>query len=164
MLRLFSMDHNNLFNFAVGGLAIAGLATLPGLSAVVSQIRNRTVKDNFYEDEDGKASPEAVAAFSQKGSKFAVVFLAATTAALSLAVSVLSTIRPGQGDEDLFLQTWVATAAWVSLSSQFILFEDTQMFLCKRVSLTSAVTHGSIACYSCPGCLSGRCSPVHQSI
>jgi hypothetical protein len=128
------MDHNNLFNFALGGLAIAGLASLPALSAVVSQIRNRTVKDNFYEDEDGKATPEAIAAFSQKGSKFAVVFLAATTAALSLAISVLSTIRPGQGDEDLFLQTWLTTAAWVGFSLQNPLF----------VLPTSAVSHTAL--------------------
>lgn len=106
------MDYDALFKTAVGGVAVAAATAVPAVYAVVSQIRSRAPKDNFYEDKDGVATPESIAAFSNKASKFAVAFLASSTAALSIALSVLTTLHPGK--HDLFWPTWLTTGAWVS--------------------------------------------------
>lgn len=108
------MDHDQLFTASAAGLAAVALTTVPAVTAIVSQIRSRAPKDNFYEDHDGVATPESIAAFSNKASKFAVTFFAASTAALSIALAVLNTTDPSHGN--LFLSTWLTTGAWVSLS------------------------------------------------
>ncbi len=108
------MDHDQLFKASAAGLAVAALTTVPAVSAIVSQIRSRAPKDNFYEDQDGVATPESIAAFSNKASKFAVTFFATSTAALSIALAVLNTTDSSHGN--LFLSTWLTTGAWVSLS------------------------------------------------
>lgn len=109
------MDTDQLFKASAAGLAVTALATVPAVSAIASQIRSRAPKDNFYEDKDGVATPESIAAFSNKASKFAVTFLAASTAALSIALAVLNTTGPSHGS--LFLTTWLTTGAWVSFLS-----------------------------------------------
>lgn len=109
------MDQDLLFKVSVGGLAVAAATTVPAVSAIWTQIRSRAPKDNFYEDHDGIATPEAIATFSNKPSKFAIAFLASSTAALSSALSILTTID--SASHNLFLPTWLTTAAWVSFSS-----------------------------------------------
>ncbi|KAM0742263.1 hypothetical protein ACQRIT_002440 [Beauveria bassiana] len=110
------MDHDQLSYAAAAGLAVAAITTLPALSAIVSQIRSRAPKDNFYEDQDGVATPESIAAFSNKASKFVVTFLAASTAALSIAVAVLNSTASSHGS--LFLSTWLTTSAWILILLQ----------------------------------------------
>ncbi|KAJ3489903.1 hypothetical protein NLG97_g5894 [Lecanicillium saksenae] len=110
------MDQDVLFKASAAGLAVTALSTVPALSAIVSQIRSRAPKDNFYEDQDGVATPESMAAFSNKASKFAVTFLAASTAALSIALSVINSTDSSHGS--LFLPTWLTTAAWILILLQ----------------------------------------------
>ncbi|KAJ4165019.1 hypothetical protein LMH87_006668 [Akanthomyces muscarius] len=110
------MDHDQLFKASAAGLAAAALTTVPAVTAIVSQIRSRAPKDNFYEDQDGVATPESIAAFSNKASKFAVTFLAASTAALSIALAVLNTTDSSHGN--LFLSTWLTTGAWILILLQ----------------------------------------------
>ncbi|EGX92727.1 ABC bile acid transporter, putative [Cordyceps militaris CM01] len=110
------MHHDQLFTASAAGLAVAAITTLPALSAIVSQIRSRAPKDNFYHDHDGVATPESIASFSNKASKFAVTFLAASTAALSIALAILNTTVPSHGS--LFWSTWLTTAAWILILLQ----------------------------------------------
>ncbi|ODA77544.1 hypothetical protein RJ55_07173 [Drechmeria coniospora] len=101
---------------SVAALVLVALATLPGLVAILDQLRSRAVKDHFYEDEDGKSTPEALAAFSNKGPKAAVLVLA-TGAFLSIAtVAVLTTVDRRQ--HDLFLETWLLAATWAAIVLQ----------------------------------------------
>lgn len=106
------MGHAALGPLAAAGLAVVGLTGLPGLFAILSQIRNRTPKDNFYEDLDGKATPESIAAFSNKKPKTAILLLSILGVGLSVAVSVLATLNPTR--DDLLLPNWLYTATWVS--------------------------------------------------
>lgn len=110
------MEHEHLAPLAAAGLGIVGLAGLPGLLDTISQVRKRTPKDNFYEDTDGKSSPEAVAAFSNKWPKVTILSLALIGLATSVAISVLSTLHISL--DDLLLANWLTTASWVGLSLQ----------------------------------------------
>lgn len=94
------------------GLALVTLFASPAVVSILAQIRSRTPKDNFYEDRDGKATPESVAAFSNRGPKAVIVFVSSLGAGASLATSVLSTIH--DTEHGPFLQNWLTTAAWVS--------------------------------------------------
>lgn len=108
------MDDHTMRLLAIAGLGIAGLTSVPGIFAIQSQIRNRTPKNNFYEDEDGVCSPEAMAAFSNTKTKYANVFFAAVTFGCYLAVAVLLTLD-GNSHGEHWLQTWLTVGAWVSI-------------------------------------------------
>ncbi len=92
------------------GLAAVGLCSLPAVSSFIVQLRKRDPKQDTYEDEDGKSTPEAVKAFSAKPSKAAITLFASIGCGLSLAVSVLGTLRLRDGK---CLENWLCAAAWV---------------------------------------------------
>lgn len=96
---------------SVAALAVVILSAIPSGVALVAQKRRNLPKDNFYEDVDGKSSPEAVADFSNTRPKAAISVCAVATFATSLAVSVLETLDTSLG---LSLPSWIVTAAFVS--------------------------------------------------
>lgn len=98
---------------SIAGLAVVGLLSLPAVFALLSQIRNRTPKDNFYQDIDGTSTPEAVASFSNRWPKVAILVLSLTSFGPSLALSVLSSLHLDK--DGLFVPNWLITAALVSL-------------------------------------------------
>jgi hypothetical protein len=91
---------------SVVALTVVGLATAPGVFAIAHQARHGTPKDNFYEDRDGKSTPEAVAAFSNKKAKAAITILSVGSFATSLAVSILAL-------DWLYIPNYLLTAAFV---------------------------------------------------
>lgn len=103
---------------SIAGLTVVGLFTLPGAFALLSQIRNRTPKDNFYSDIDGTSTPEAVAAFSNKRPKIAILLFSLTSFGTSVAYSVLSSLwldpQVPFDQYGLFVPSWLSTAALVS--------------------------------------------------
>ncbi|RFU76757.1 abc transporter, transmembrane domain, type 1 [Trichoderma arundinaceum] len=101
---------------SIAGLAIVGLSSLPAVVALLSQIRNRTPKDNFYQDIDGTSTPEAIASFSNRWPKVALLLLSLTGFGTSVALSVLSTLRSGK--DDLFIPNWLITAALAAIVLQ----------------------------------------------
>ncbi|UNI23458.1 hypothetical protein JDV02_009276 [Purpureocillium takamizusanense] len=113
------MTEGLVLPLSAAALAFAGLATLPGTLSFLSQARNRTPKDNFYEDEDGKSTPEALAAFSNKAPKTAVLLFASLGFGLITAASVLATLSPAS--HGLLLESWLLTGAWGALLAQAIL-------------------------------------------
>lgn len=96
---------------SVAGLVVVGLAALPGLLAIVSQMRSRKPKDNFYEDVDGKSTPESIAAFSNWRIKTAILVLSLIGFGLSVTVSLLAILNPGL--DGFLLVNWLTTASWV---------------------------------------------------
>ncbi|KAH6990845.1 P-loop containing nucleoside triphosphate hydrolase protein [Ilyonectria sp. MPI-CAGE-AT-0026] len=92
------------------GLVVVALSASPAILAILTQFRNRTPKDNFYEDGDGKATPESIAEFSNRKTKTAILLLSAVGAGTSIAISVLSTLQ--QSKYGLFWENWLITAAW----------------------------------------------------
>jgi hypothetical protein len=103
-----------VFPATVGSLVVVGLLSIRGALSVAAQIRKGTPKDNFYEDRDGKSSPETVAAFTNRPHKIALLLLSFIGLGTSIAVSVLDTFHSGSTHDVLFLENWLATAAWVS--------------------------------------------------
>ncbi|XP_044719937.1 ABC transporter domain-containing protein [Hirsutella rhossiliensis] len=112
------MDNSTLLPLSAAALGITCLATVPGALAILTQIRNRTPKDNFYQDEDGTSTPEALAAFSNKAPKTAIVVLSILGFASLTAVSILTTVDSSH--HGLFLETWLATASWAAVLLQAI--------------------------------------------
>ena len=99
---------------AVAGVVVVGLASLPGVFAILTQIRSRAPKDNFYEDVDGKSTPESVAAFSNWRVKTAILVLSCLGFGLSVAAAVLATLNPAHGGS--VLVNWLTCASWVGPS------------------------------------------------
>ncbi|KAG5809758.1 hypothetical protein H9Q74_003560 [Fusarium xylarioides] len=90
------------------GLVVA-LATTPALATVVTQIRKRTARDNFYEDADGKSTPESLAAFSNRLPKVFILALSAFGLGTSIAISALYSLSQS---DSLLLKNWLIAAAW----------------------------------------------------
>jgi hypothetical protein len=106
--------HPILFPLSAGGLALVALLSAPSAFAVVRQIRKGAPRDNFYEDRDGKSTPEAVAKFSNNIPKIVVLLFSGIGLGTSIAVSVLTAIDARRG---LALESWLVTASWVSAVS-----------------------------------------------
>lgn len=100
---------------AVAGLAFVALCTAPSATTALSQFRSRQTKPDAYEDEDGKSTPEAVAAYSAKLPKAAILVLAATGLGTSLALAILSTLHVAE--DEWFLENWLLMAVWVRRDS-----------------------------------------------
>jgi hypothetical protein len=92
------------------GLGLVALATAHALVAAINQLRKRTPKDNFYEDVDGKSTPESIAAFSNRLPKLFILALSVTGFGTSTAISVLSSLHASSGE--LFLKNWLIAGAW----------------------------------------------------
>jgi hypothetical protein len=92
------------------GLALVAVATTPALVAVIAQLRQRTPKDHFYEDEDGKSTPESTAAFSNRLPKASILASSTIGFGTWIAVSVFSSLELSSK----LLENWLIAGAWVS--------------------------------------------------
>jgi hypothetical protein len=68
----------------------------------------------LYEDEDGTATAESEAAFSDKAPKIIITLLAAVTWVPTIVAAVWSTLQPGRG---LVIESWLQVAGWVGFLS-----------------------------------------------
>ncbi|KAF5562781.1 ATP-dependent bile acid permease [Fusarium phyllophilum] len=91
------------------GLVVVALATTPALATVVTQIRKRTARDNFYEDADGKSTPESLAAFSNRLPKVFILALSTFGLGTSIAISALYSLSQS---DSLLLKNWLIAGAW----------------------------------------------------
>lgn len=94
------------------GLAIIGLVSVPAVSSLALQLTTREPKQDTYEDEDGKATPESVKAYSAKWPKTFIVFFAILGSSTSVATAILTSLNTG--NNGLFLDNWLSTSASVS--------------------------------------------------
>lgn len=106
------MNDAILLPLCAAGLGVTCLSSLPGLFALLAQLRDRTPRDNFYEDVDGKSTPESTAAFSNKSPKICLLISSVVGFGLSIAATILSILDP-LGD-DLTLENWLSNGCWVS--------------------------------------------------
>ncbi|KAH7273597.1 P-loop containing nucleoside triphosphate hydrolase protein [Fusarium solani] len=90
------------------GLALVAVATTPALVAVIAQLRQRTPKDHFYEDEDGKSTPESTAAFSNRLPKASILASSTIGFGTWIAVSVFSSLELSSK----LLENWLIAGAW----------------------------------------------------
>lgn len=113
-------NHPVLLPLVVTGLGLSGLFSIPAIVAIINQTRRGAPKENFYEDRDGKSTPEAVAAFSNKTPKAVILLFSSLGLATSIAISVLTTLDPAR--DSLFLENWLATASWVRFCAKIQCF------------------------------------------
>lgn len=94
------------------GLGIITLVSIPAVFTFILQLTTRQPKQDAYEDEDGKATPESVKAYSSKISKTLIVIFATLACSTAVATAVLATLHIGQ--DGLFLENWLSAGASVS--------------------------------------------------
>ena len=95
-----------------GGLALVFLLTFPSVFAVTSHFRESRPKSEIYEDKDGIASEESMAAYSAKAPKIILSIFTVTGLLTSISLSIFGTLN---GDHDfMFIQNWLIAAQWVS--------------------------------------------------
>lgn len=104
-------NHPVLLPLSAAGLGLSALFSIPAIAAVLNQIRRGAPRDNFYEDRDGKSTPEAVAKFSNRTPKTVIRLFSSLGLATSTSISVLTTLDSTR--YGLFLENWLVTASWV---------------------------------------------------
>ncbi|TDZ13595.1 ATP-dependent bile acid permease [Colletotrichum spinosum] len=112
-------DESRLLIEAGAALGVVALSSVPALAGFIRQLRAHKPKDHFYQDKDGKATPEASAAFSNRRPKLLISLLAFVGFGLSLANSIVSItgFRTGHFDS-LWIAEWIATGIWGLLAFQ----------------------------------------------
>ncbi|KAL2018405.1 hypothetical protein VTK56DRAFT_883 [Thermocarpiscus australiensis] len=111
------MTVNGSMPAAIGtGVALIGLCSLPAVSSLVTRLNKRDArKQDIYEDDDGKATPEAIKAYSAKLPKALVLISAGAGCAISVALLLLSPRTEGG-----LLADSLGTGAWGVLLFQAV--------------------------------------------
>jgi len=110
------MQHDVFLYATATALAVSALATIPAVVAHAVRLRAPKAASAQYEDEDGEATPESLAAFSTQWQKTHIAVWAAAGLGCQIAFSViLDTSRSSLhvSPEGFSLQNWLLTAAWV---------------------------------------------------
>lgn len=106
------MRDESLTIAVAASLGLIGLVSLPAVSTFVLQLATHELKQDSYEDEDGKATPDSLRAYSTKLPKFLTLLFAALGFATAIATGVLTTLH--LRDDGLFLENWLGAGASVS--------------------------------------------------
>lgn len=93
------------------GLGLIGLVSISAIVSLALQLATSELRQDTYEDEDGKATPESIKAYSAKLPKTLIVIFSVITSATSLATAVLATLHVGK--DDLFLENWLSAGSSV---------------------------------------------------
>jgi hypothetical protein len=110
---LFKMHDDSMVAAVATGLGIVGLVSIPAVFTVMLQLTTRQPRQDSYQDADGKATPESLAAYSAKLPKTLIVLFAALACSTGVATAVLTTLTIGQ--DTLFLENWLGAGASVSM-------------------------------------------------
>jgi hypothetical protein len=93
-------------------LALVLVLTFPSVSAIASHFRESKPKAEIYEDKDGIASEESMAAYSAKAPKFFLSLFTVAGLLTAVALGVLGTLD--RDHDSLFILNWLNAAQWVS--------------------------------------------------
>ncbi|KAJ6781021.1 hypothetical protein PWT90_04923 [Aphanocladium album] len=99
-----------LSGFGLGSASLVLAVQLKACVAPFAQLSRPKPQDNWYEDIDGKSTPESMARFSNKIPKQVCLLLAAAGFAASVAVSVLSILYIEAREEAISF--WLSTVTW----------------------------------------------------
>lgn len=102
------------FPFVLAVPVVTFLLSIPAWVAVTVQLRKGRPRDRFYEDSDGSSTPEAIARFSNRRAKTAIVIFAILGFVISVAILVLSILTTAKKAQKLDAK--LIAAAWVSLA------------------------------------------------
>ena len=110
------MQHDVFLYAAATALAISAVTTIPAVIAHAARLRNPKTASAEYEDEDGEATPESLAAFSTQWQKMHILVWSAAGLGCQIAFSVILDTSQSSlhvSPEGFSLQNWLLTAAWV---------------------------------------------------
>lgn len=102
------------FNLIV--LSICAVAACPAITAVFRQVHAGKPKNRFYEDADGRSTPEAVARYSSTLPKTAILFFAVIGAGTSISSVILSSVDSSihlKGADNSIRNQSLLIVAWV---------------------------------------------------
>jgi hypothetical protein len=110
-------SHSACLAAGAAGLVLLVLLTVPALLATVSHFREAQSKASLiYEDKDGVASEESMAAYSAKVPKIIISILSVLGFSTGTAVAVLGTLH--QHRDIALLPDWLNVAQWVCTHQQ----------------------------------------------
>lgn len=109
-MKMLEYDSRSLAA-GTAGLALVLLLTLPSLFAITSHFRETKSKPEIYEDKDGVASEESMAAYSAKASKILLSIFTFAGFLTATSLAVLGTLN--RNDDPMFIQNWLNLAQWV---------------------------------------------------
>src|ERR1700719_2546867 len=95
-----------------GAFALVFLLTFPSVSAIVSHFRESKPKSEVYEDKDGIASEESMAAYSAMAPKIILSVLTVAGLLTAVPLGIFGTLD--RDHDSLFIQNWLNAAQWVS--------------------------------------------------
>jgi hypothetical protein len=96
---------------AAASLILVSLLTIPALLGGVSHCREPKSKPGLYEDKDGVASEESMAAYTAKYPKLLLSVFTVVGFATSVCLAVVGTLD--QSLDPMFLENWLAAGQWV---------------------------------------------------
>jgi len=107
---MLEYDSRSLASAAVSAVLVM-LLTIPSISAIASHFRDPKVKSDLYEDQDGVASVNSMAAFSVRLPKklLSISSILGLTTAIPLAV--LGTLH--RDTDPVFTENWLNVIQWV---------------------------------------------------
>ncbi|KAF3764503.1 hypothetical protein M406DRAFT_81350 [Cryphonectria parasitica EP155] len=124
------MQDESLTIACATGLAVIGLVSVPAISTFISQLTTRKLKQDGYEDKDGKATPESVKAYSAKWPKTLIVLFAFLASGTSIASAIWTTIYARKHGP--LLENWLSAGALI-----LILFQAIAIASCRKSSVKS---------------------------
>lgn len=100
-------------SLAVGaaGLALVLLLTFPSLFAIISHFRETKSKPEIYQDKDGIASEESMAAYSAKTPKIVLSLVTVAGFLIAIYLAILGTLN--RDHDSTFILSWLKLAQWV---------------------------------------------------
>ena len=102
---------SNSLAAAAASLLLTALFTTPALIGVLSHFREPKSKPAIYEDEDGAASEESMAAYTVTYPKILLSIFAVLGFASAISLAVLGTLD--RSLDHLFLENWFTAGQWV---------------------------------------------------
>ncbi|XWX00320.1 hypothetical protein V2A60_008340 [Cordyceps javanica] len=90
------------------------LSRLTTCTAGFAQLGRPKPQDNWYEDEDGKSTPESMAIFSNRYPKLVCLLLTTLAFVTSVAISMIATLYAESRNEKI--SAWILTLAWMIAS------------------------------------------------
>lgn len=96
---------------SIAVLALDLLLTAPSVIAIHSHFRNKKTKPRLYEDKDGVASEQSMAAYSAKIPKIVLAIFTIAGFAIATSLAVLTTLN--RNENTTFVQNWLNVAQWV---------------------------------------------------
>jgi hypothetical protein len=96
---------------SIAVLALDLLLTAPSVIAIHSHFRHKKPKPRLYEDKDGVASEQSMAAYSAKIPKIVLAIFTIAGFAIATSLAVLTTLN--RHENTTFVQNWLNVAQWV---------------------------------------------------